>query len=104
MDTQKIAKGLCVTLDLAEIYRVTRESPQDGNVSRETSYACEAWRKDRLNSAVGFILCITFLSWLIIIITLRLDPKNRMWPVNFGINLSTTAILVLLCCHAGYSH
>ena len=45
MDThsiQKIAKGLCVTLDLAEIYRVTRESPQDGNVSRETSYAREA--------------------------------------------------------------
>ena len=33
---------LCVTLDLAEIYRVTRESPRDGNVSRETSYACEA--------------------------------------------------------------
>ena len=45
MDThsiQKIAKGLCVTLDLAEIYRVTRESPRDGNVSRETSYTCEA--------------------------------------------------------------
>ena len=36
------SKGLCVTLDLAEIYRVTRESPQDGNVSGETSYAREA--------------------------------------------------------------
>ena len=45
MDThsiQKIPKVLCVTLDLAEIKRVTRESSRDGNVSRETSYACEA--------------------------------------------------------------
>ena len=33
---------------------------------------------------------------------LKTSPKNRMLRVIFGINLSTTSILVLLCCHAGY--